>query len=61
MTFISFQKVSQVKKSHEEFVASLKEQHSDEIVELESKHSSAFDGKIIQEVLKLVKLCFCLL
>ena len=37
--------MSELKKSHEEVIASVKEAHRDEIVELESKHSSATDGE----------------
>lgn len=42
-----FLQVSELKKSHEEVIASVKEAHGDEIVELESKHSSATDGKCV--------------
>ena len=42
-----FQKLSEMKKAHDDLVASLKEEHGDEIAELDSKHSSAIDGKLI--------------
>ena len=42
--FVSKQ-LAQMKKVHDELMASLKDEHQDEIAELDSKHSSAVDGK----------------
>ena len=45
---LSFKQLSEMKKAHDDLVASLKEEHRDEIAELDSKHSSAIDGKLLR-------------
>ena len=39
--------MTQLKKTHDELVASLKDKHEDEIADLDSKHSCAVDGKSV--------------
>ena len=46
-SLVCFKQLSEMRKAHDNLMASLKEEHRDEIAELDSKHTSAIDGKLI--------------
>ena len=48
-----FEQLSQMKKAHDDLMASVKEEHRDEIAELDSKNSIAIDGKLMLIVCRL--------